>query len=277
MAYYRRPYRYRRRTVRRRTRYPGRKRYVRKRGLNRKTKVRIPNYIMPDYTLVKLKDRHTLTFSGFSTVNGKLVASTLVRGNDLVDAFIKMNPTETTRPTGFNQWMAMYDQFIVHQSALKITPIAYRTGDDNEIEHYPFRLVIVPFDQQNINTQTTDPTELAYSRSKVYNGNSIPIVNMAGSIVSNADAGNTSIRGVFNRMSTKKILGYKDLADVTELRGTQTASPSQMWAWVVYVETLIPLTATPTDYSMVLEAQIYYKAQFLARNQGMPDSQNPSA
>lgn len=279
MAYYRRPFRYRRRTtVRRRTRYPARKRYVRKRTLNHKTRVRIPNYIMPDYTLVKLKDRHTLTFSGFSEVNGKLVASTFVRGNDLFDAFIKLVPTAITRPTGFNQWMAMYDQFIVHQSGLKITPLAYQSqAEPNVIEQYPFRLVVVPFDQQAINTQTMDPTELAYSRSKVYSGSSLPVVDSTGSVLSIADSGNTTIRGVFNRMSTKKMLGYKDLADVQGVRGTLTSAPSQLWAWVVYVETLIPVDPAPQNYTMVLEAQIYYKVQFLARNQGMPDSQNPSA
>ncbi len=226
---------------------------------------------MPDYSLVKLKDRTTLTFTGFTEVNGKLVAYTLIRGNDMFNAFYKPT-TERTQPTGFDQWTAMYDQFIVHQSALKITPIAYRTVDDNEIEHYPFRLVVVPWDQQSINVQTMDPTELAYTRSRVYNGNSIPVVNATGSIVSNADAGNTSIRGVFNRMSSKKILGYKDLADVADMRGTPTSAPTARWDWVVYVETLVPLTAAPTDYSMIVEAQIYYKAQFLARNQGVPDS-----
>lgn len=272
MAYYRRPYRYRRRTtVRRGTRYPGRKRYVRKRGLNRRTRVRIPNYIMPDYTLVKLKDRTTLTFSGFTQVGDKLVASTLVRGNDMLNAFYRSG-ANITRPTGFDQWMAMYDHFIVHQSALKITPIAYQTGDDSEIEHYPFRLVVVPCDQQPINVQTMDPTELAYTRSRVYNGNSIPVVNTAGSIVSNADAGNTSIRGVFNRMSTKKILGYKDLADVPDLRGSRTTQPTLRWDWFVYVETMVPTVATLSDYSMIVEAQIYYKTQLIARNQGIPDS-----
>lgn len=279
MAYYRRPYRYRRRTttVRRGRRYPTRKRYVRKRGLNRKTKVRIPNYIMPDYSLVKLRDRQTITFSGFSEVNGKLVATAFVRGNDMFNAFMETVPTQITRPTGFFEWTAMYDQFIVHQSALKITPIAYQTGASETTEHFPFRLVVVPFDSQTFSLNSIDPTELAYSRSRVYNGNSIPVVNESGSILSNADAGNTSIRGVFNRMSTKKMLGYKDLADVAALRGTRIAGPSRTWSWVVYVETLIPLTAYPDDYSMVLEAQIYYKAQFLARNQSMSDSQTASA
>ncbi len=232
---------------------------------------------MPDYTLVKLKDRHTLTFSGFTEVNGKLVAYTMVRGNDMYDAFNKTISNQITRPTGFNQWMSMYDQFIVHQTGLKITPIAYKTGDSDSLEHYPFRLVVVPFDQQTFDTSSMDPTELAYSRSKVYNGNSLPIVGVTGNILSNADAGNTSIRGVFNRMSTKKILGYKDLADVTELRGTQTTAPSQLWSWIVYVETLIPVLASPPDYTMILEAQIYYKSQFLARNQGMLDSQSSLA
>jgi hypothetical protein len=228
---------------------------------------------MPDYSLVKLKNRFTLTLSDFTLTNGKLSAYTMVVGNDMFNA-LGAQSAPYTQPTGFDEWMAMYDQYIVHQSAVKVIPLAYRTsGEDEVTQHLPFRLVIVPFRSTVFNIATIDPTEVAYSRSKVYNGNSIPVVDNDGTVVSNADAGNTSIRGVFNRMSTKKILGYKDLADVEEVRGVaSTTAPSRKWSWLVYVETLIPTTTDPDDYSMLLEAQIYYKAQFISRKQDMVDS-----
>ncbi len=227
---------------------------------------------MPDYSLVKLKDRFTLTLSSFSRVNNRLVAHRLVRGNDMANASGGTSPT--IRPTGLDEWMAMYNQYIVHQSAAKVTPLAYLSGGQEEvIEHLPFRVVIVPFAYGGFDATTMNPTEFAYSRSKVYNGNSIPVVDETGSVVSNADAGNTSIKGVFNRMSTKKILGYKDLADVSEIRGDMgPQTPSRRWFWLIYVETLIPTVIEPEEYGMILEFQIYYKSQFITRKQGMVDS-----
>lgn len=256
-----------------------RKKYVRKRGLNYRTRVRIPNYIAPDYALVKLKDRTTLTLSGFSLTNGRLTAYASLRGNDMRNLLGLANPlpNDVPRPTGFDEWMSLYREFIVHQSAVKVTPIAYQTsGEDEVTQHLPFRVVVVPFQGGAglITTGGADPTELAYSRSKVYNGNSLPVVDASGAIVSNADAGNTTIRGVFSRMSTKKILGYKDLSDVQEVRGSISNSPDVrgQWGWAIYVETLIPTTLDPNDYSMVLEVQIYYKSQFIGRQQIVRDS-----
>ena len=74
-------------------------------------------------------------------------------------------------------------------------------------------------------------------------------------------------------MSTKKMTGYKDLADVEQLRGTTSASPAKGWGWFIYIESLNKYDmALSYDQFMALEVMFYAKTQFLSRNSQIPDS-----
>lgn len=229
---------------------------------------------MPDYALVKLKSRAVINLPAFSLSGNRLTASTIIRGNDLYDTYVRNAPPRN-QPTGFDQWMAMYDQFLVHQSALKVTPINFTTDDSGGVsEMFPFRLVVIPIDGTTINLSTSDPLEMAYVKSKVYNGSSFPTTDSTSNlIVTVPDSGSTLVRGVFNRMSTKKMTGYKDLADVEQLRGTSTASPTKGWGWLVYIESLNTYSSALTySQTMLIECMFYAKTQFFSRNSQIPDS-----
>lgn len=77
-----------------------RKSYTRYRKSNpyRRTKVRLPTRVMPDYTLVKLKDTRIITLDiGNSPTDGTYsVANTYISGSDIYNAW--QNPVEKSQP-----------------------------------------------------------------------------------------------------------------------------------------------------------------------------------
>lgn len=243
----------------------------------RRTKVRMPTRIMPDYTLVKLKDtRIVILDPGNNPTDGTYsVTNIFISGNDIYNAWQIIVGETPAQPTGFDQWAAFYQNFIVHKSSVRVTPL-YWISTPDEDQPAPFQLTVTPVDTNNVVTFTTSFDEQPYSKFKMYNG---VLVNTnttgAGAI---ANTGTQNFQSVYNSMMTKKILGYKDLSDVSEVRGDMdvatsvntTAPPAEQFYWNIEVKSLLltpPANTSPTYTlsGMALKVDIYYKVQLLNR------------
>ena len=193
----------------------------------RRTKVRIPSRVIPDYTLVKLKLSSTIELpAGTTPAIGTYSYSFFqALGNDLFDPLLSLS---VDQPNGFDQWMSFYRNFIVHKSSIKVTPIYWNTDavlDGGPV--MPFQLIIVPMSGTPLTPTplTTDYSELPYAKARIYSG-ALPTSNGTTPSLTNSP-GQQSLIPLTNSMMTKKILGYKDLSDVSEVRGSSTASPNR--------------------------------------------------
>lgn len=238
----------------------------------RRTKVRIPNRIMPDYTLVKMKDS-ILYITGPGDTPGAVGAQSTINfniaGNDLFEAFDTLGaPYDDSQPTGFDQWMAFYNNFIVHKSSISIEPMFWDTSDGATTGQPPYQITITPVTVQGLTSATIDFDEQPYCKYRIYNS-ALALRSPGGPSGSAFTTGQQSPPRVFNSMMTKKVLGVKDLSDYSGVRGTSSASPSELWYWNVEIKSLMPAAAATSAYaltSMGLKIDINYKVQLLDRN-----------
>lgn len=263
-----------------------RKSYSRYRKPNtyRRTKVRLPTRVMPDYTLVKMKDSRVIILeAGNNPTDGTYsVSNSFISGNDIYNAWQFPNGDERAGPTGFDQWAAFYNNFIVHKSSVKVTPLYWitTTGDAPA----PFQLTVTPVDADNIVTFSTSFDEQPYSRFKMYNGVLTTSTDTALGAVANS--GTQNYQSVINSMMTKKILGYKDLVDIPAVQGVMIPqtnvnpgnSPDQNFYWNIEAKSLVlrPPASTSTTFvlsSMAVKVDIYYKVQLINRR-ALVDSGN---
>lgn len=275
----RRPRYGRRKTRRVTTRRPYTRRYRTKRS-----RVRIPGYIQPDYTLVKLKDRNV-----FNTVGGTVpevagqvsVIDFIIHGSDLYNAFALIPGAYKSKPSGFNQWMSFYNNFVVHRSGISITPLGTITPSGQTPRSLPYLLTVTPVSISTLTSATVSFEEQPYAKSRTYNGG-LPFSSVGTqSSPSPANVGQQSLVSVYNSIMTKKIMGVKDISDDDTYRGSRDESPNDMFYWQVTIESLIPWDGESpvTNYTLpqyIIQARMYYKAQLLDRTP-IPDSGQDNA
>lgn len=264
MPYGKKSYRktFRKKAYRKRV-YRPKKRYNRKR-----TYAKIRGTVLPDYTLVKLNNASVITIPLPSTVGvneySKSVAA--IVGNDIYDP---MRVFGDEQPVGFAQWMAMYQQFIVHKSTIKVTPICWIVPDSSSGTQLPFILSVFPSKNLLQNPlNALEPEEQPYVRKKNYNGNMTTDTKQAVSLPLLSAPGQSVQPGVYNSMMTKKILGYKDLSDVDEVRGTVNSSPTDLFYWNICVESQVPASTASNSYtlaSMYVRVESVFYCQFIGR------------
>lgn len=269
---------YGRRTTRRRV--ATRRRYSRSSVSARsRTRIRIPGYIQPDYTLVKMKDRNV-----FNTVGGTVpevagqvsVIDFIIHGSDLFNAFALIPSAYKTKPSGFNQWMSFYNNFVVHKSGISITPLGVKLPQGRSQMSLPYLLTITPVSVSTLTSATVSFEEQPYAKSRTYNG-LLPF-NSVGSVTppTPGNVGQQSLISVYNSIMTKKIMGVKDISDDDTYRGSRDESPNDMFYWQVTIESLIPWdgesnVANYTLPQFIIQARMYYRAQLLDRTP-IPDS-----
>lgn len=251
----------------------------RKSSAYRRTKVKMPTRIMPDYTLVKMKDTRIIILDpGQAPQDGAYsVTNAYISGNDIYNCWQGGNtdPVEG-RPTGFDQWAAFYRNFIVHKSSVKVTPLYWITTANTDAP-LPFQLTVTPVDANNLNTFATSFDEQPYSRFKMYNG--VLLGTTSTTVSAPPNTGNQAFQSVINSMMTKKILGYKTLSDVPEVQGVMQAdnvlnplanSPQTEFYWNIEAKSLVlqpPGGPTPAYKigGIAVKVDIYYKVQLLNR------------
>lgn len=237
----------------------------------KRSRVRIPNRIMPDYTLVKMKDSVTY-ITGLGTVPAAVGdVSTInftISANDLYEAFDLLGtPYDESQPTGFDQWMTFYNSFIVHKSSIRVTPIFWNQVGQDTAAVLPFQITITPVTVASLTSASIDFDEQPYAKYRVFNA---PLYQRSATDPVIADTGSQSPPSVFNSMMTKKMLGMKDLSDYSGVRGSDTASPGDQYYWNIEIKSLIPAAAASavayTLSSMGLKIDLYSKVQLLDRN-----------
>lgn len=271
-TYRRRAPAYKRRTPRRRA--PARRQY-RRSSVRRtsRTRVRVPGFIQPDYTLVKLKDRNTFTTDTGSIPMKAGHVSTIsftVHGSDLFDAFALVSSALTTKPTGFNEWMAFYKYFLVNQSGIQVTPVAIVGNTPNQL---PYTMTVTPVTVNSLTTTNISFEEQPYSRTKTFSGSAT--LQSSGTVINNM-SGNQRMQSVSNSAMTKKIMGVKDITDLIIYRGAKLYSPPDMFYWHVTIASLIPWDGVVTKSlvtlpALIMQVRMFYKVQLLDRNT-VPDS-----
>lgn len=288
MAFFRRRFRksgFRKRNGSRSIRRSGSKafnrgRFNRRSNKYRNTRVRIPNRIMPDYTLVRLKDSITYITPVGTTPTAVGELSTInfnIAGNDLFDAFDSLGtPYDDSQPTGFDQWMAFYNNFIVHKSSIAITPLFWNTTVFPAAGNPPYQITITPVTVSGLTSSNIDFDEQPYAKYRIYN-QLLALRSSSGYALQ--QTGQQSPPKVFNSMMTKKMLGVKDLSDYSDVRGTSTTSPVDLWYWNVEIKSLVPAPTTTIASAiqqMGVRIDISYKVQLMDRNT-IPESDEPAA
>lgn len=254
-------------------------RYSRINNKYRRTKVKVPTRVLPDYTLVKLKCSSTFEIPAGSTpgVGTYSFSQATAIGNDIFDPFGTLS---VDQPNGFDQWMAFYRNFIVHKSSIKVTPMYWNVDavvDGGPI--MPFQLSIVPYSTSAgfPSPGTSDPSELPYAKSKLYSGVFPQTTGVAPQYIAASTPGQQAMVGLVNSMMTKKILGYKDLSDVETVRGSATASPAETFSYAIICKSTIPgAGAALTNFRLSplgIRVDMYFKCQLLNRVD-VPDSVN---
>lgn len=242
----------------------------------RRTKVKVPTRVLPDYTLVKMKDSRLIILDAGQVPQPEnySVSNTFISGNDMYNCWQQSIGQPTlSQPTGFDQWAAFYRNFIVHKSSIRVTPI-YFIDDGTDATPQPFQLTITPVDSTNLQTFQTSFDEQPYSKFRIYNG---VLPTASSTTVQIFNTGNQTMRSVYNSMMTKKILGYKDLSDVNEVQGPMYVDttltlqgPDEQFYWNIEAKSLVlaPTGAPLPEYalrSLAVKVDIYYKAQLLNR------------
>lgn len=208
MAFRRRGYRSRRTTRARRFK---RRRFASR--FNKSTRWRMPRsspmgLIVPDAVFTKMSVVDTFTLNMTSGVD----AEGVIRGNDLVD------PADTLgaeKPTGYTQYKAFYDRFVVYAS--KITMVLTSAGSTNQSSQIDFVLVPSPGNLSG----GQDPDD-------IYR---LPYAKMRTVVGPNA----SPPAYIKHYMSTNKIFGLPKNSMAVDaafwgVASTDTA-PSRLWYW----------------------------------------------
>lgn len=253
--------------------------------------MRIPGTIVPDRMFTKFRYVDTITLGGFSAPTE--TDSTLAFSyKDIVltvgNPYLKYGITTDDLPAGLSLWSQFYNQVAVTSAKVKVTPISwiFTSGvDDPSGMGMPYSLCLTPSSQTPIPTSATvDFLEQPYRRYKYFTQTSqySQITTVDGSVTYySAQSGNSVERSVSNSMTTKKMLGYKDLFDYSaggtaesanlwiNTAGTDITYP---WYFVLTVKSAIPSTETTAPANaaytfppMVVRIEVDYTVAFRDR------------
>lgn len=179
-------------------------RYKSKR-FNRSTKVIIRSpQITPDRYLAKLKYQAAFLFSA------TLLNNQQFRGNSPRDPDVSVGGSQ---PAGFDQLMALYRNFRVNASKIKIEFVNGATGLTPSVAVIPVNAGAIP-SYTRIGQVQEDP----YSRSG--------LMSIAG--------GSKDRYVTINYMTTKKFFGYKSINQESDFIGDASNDPVLQWYWSIY-------------------------------------------
>lgn len=284
MVRYGSKYRKRRYGSKRSTRRYGSKRYRSKSRYGskkypakaRRTTLKVDR-LLRDTTLVKFHDYNTFVTVEPSLPSGGAPTSYVnfyLSASDLYYAFGPYAPN--SRPTGFNEWMAFYNNFLVHESFIKITPICYYQPNEATVADYSgsFELTVLPVTVNTLTTATVTFSEQPYAKTKIFNG--MPTISSTGTYTLSATQ--NYLGSITNCVKNKKMLGYGRLSDVPALFGTSTSSPAEQVYWMVEIRAnpfwLSTSSVPAADLQMppiMLRVDLWSKAQLRDRKL-IPDS-----
>lgn len=238
---------------------------------------RVRNAIMADTLFAPLRVIQTILTSVGSTPSAAGQYSKIqlfLAGNDITDPFLAFG---ADTPVGMAQYANFYRNNIVHSSSLQVTPLVINSLTTNPVTNsaLPYQITVVPM--TSTATALIPMDEQPYARTKQFNvGDQSTGVGLDTYTGLSAQAGNDFKASVYNVMMTKKMLGYKNLADEKTTWSTVTtgslSSPSAPWYWCIEIKSLIPwdgttVTASVTLGKFQLRVQERFKTQFLNRYQ----------
>lgn len=220
-----------------------RRRFSRKYGKTRMSRMVSRNAIAPDTAFTKLRYAYLATYTpGLPTPSGTLATNfsngRLVRGNDIYDP---QSTSGVVPATGFNQWCSqtgLYQEFVVHASKIKVEAINL---DANAVS-----IALYPIMENNATITTIDGNEQAYART---------------AFVGTA-SGNNRVT-LKNFMKTKKMIGVRDLIDDEQSKGSYAASPNALNIWDWALDCVEPSGSATGNLSV--KVVVTYYVQFLQR------------
>jgi len=278
-------------TRRRRIRRPrrSRRRFHRRRRISRKpTTMRIPGTIVPDRMFTKFRYVDTVTLTGFSTPTEN--DSTLAFSyKDLLmsvsNPFVKYGTITDDTPAGLELWSQFYNEVAVTAVKVKVTPISWilnvsSPGPNPAGVGMPYSVCLtpVPTNLGNPSSATVDFLEQPYRRYKYFTQTQLydQIATGGDFTYYSAQSGNSVERSVSNSMTSKKMLGYKDLFDYNDTNSgnfwlkTDGTDPTYTWYFMLTVKSAIPWDGlipvnTVTFPDMVVRIEVDYSVAFRDR------------
>lgn len=132
------------------------------------------------------------------------------RGNSLFDPDVT---SAGRQPTYYDQYAAVYNKYRVHASSCVVEMM----NDPSNASG--IMVALTPTDLANPFSNLYDYIQSPYSRSKVH-----------------AFPGNAT--KLFGKMSTKKKLGLKTIANQEDCAAIVSANPSETWYWIIAADTI---------------------------------------
>lgn len=213
------------------------------RRFNRPSSVRIRQLTAPDSMFVKLRYHTQNQLSGLYTYNNQNF-----RGNSVFD------PDETYvghQPTGFDQYAALFNKYIIYGSKITVKYIQNRSATS-----YNFYIIPAPVAGTPgwLGSVGTDPLEQPYAKGRL--------------IAANGVANNDASGVMKHYMSTKKMFGIKGELSEEFYASTTATNPTRVWSWILYQtvfgfnDSLAPAAAT---LDMYYDIKITYYCKFFDR------------
>lgn len=245
----RRRYSYRRRRANRSSRYSARRNrrtaFKRRRTFakrfNRPSAIKVRQTLITDEAYVKLKYHTQQTLN----TTGKY-DNWVMTGNNMYD------PDLTGvghQPTGFDQYSAFYNKYLVYASKIKVT---YQ----NNLSGTMSNLYLIPSDTAAptwFGDANYDPADQPDVKSTIMQGYSI-----------NQGASN----GVLKHFYTTKKIWEDKFLDQNDYGATTTSGPSKQWYWFIY-NTVYQFNgggiSSNITFSTTLDIKVTYYAKFFDR------------
>lgn len=183
---------------------------------NQSRTVRVQRSVAPISDVQILKLKYAITNVQLST--GGTPNSKLMRGNSVNDPEFSAGGHQ---PLGHDQWCAFYDKYLVMGSSIKVL-IANTSNTDH------IKVALLPKDESTVVSSWDTLAERPYAKIRYGTPNN----------------GSHSTPRLSGYMSTKKILGLKDLSTQDdEYAAACNTDPSRPWYWHIYFQALNNTTA----------------------------------
>lgn len=185
--------------------------------------------VVSDRTFAKLKYNEIIGLTSVTYAGGYTFT-----GNGLFDC----NITSTgTQPTGFDQYMNLYDSFRVHSSKVRVSVANTTTSSAVVFATVPCR-----------------------DYASVISGGINEVIRMPRARYAMVAADFQETKTVSNFLSTKKAFGEKELDDIV-YSGSSSGNPSDQWYWVLFGANV----SGGGTLSVQLHVQITYYVEFMRR------------
>ncbi len=184
--------------------------------------------IVPDVLLTKLRYSDMTTITSTSGIP----AVKIFRGNSITDPSVTDSGHQ---PLGRDQWSNFYSKYLVYSSRIKVMCV-----DDTSAT--TTQLVVVPKTEQTFDLDMDTQHEKPYTKFRIIPPNKQDVVT------------------VTNYMTTKKMLGLKDLSTQNSLYTAEAPSnPTNGWFWHVGAGSFNELDTSVLRCRVMIE---YYVAFF---------------